>query len=117
MRGSMLIVLALLTLSVPFGEAAPSEIPGAVEPVKGQGCYTFGDDETPAKAKKSALALAWTSGLLSDNLPPTRVALKGFGEDEAYAVSPERIEKLRRADDAGAERGRLRTAAPGGFLK
>lgn len=29
-----------------------------LDPVRGQGCYTYGDDDTPAKAKKAALALA-----------------------------------------------------------
>lgn len=50
------------TAKPPASLAAPAPAaPGAsaaLDPVHGQGCYTFGDDQTPAQAKKAALALA-----------------------------------------------------------
>ena len=54
-------VLAGLTLALAhpllsYGEAVPPA--GPLDSVRGQGCYTYGDTETPAHAKKAALALA-----------------------------------------------------------
>lgn len=37
----------------------------SLEPVRGHGCYTFGDDETPAKAKRASLALAQEQAVTS----------------------------------------------------
>lgn len=39
-------------------------------------------------------ALARKHGALPNDLPPTRVVLKGFGEDEVYAVLPEMMVRL-----------------------
>ncbi len=38
-------------------------------------------------------ALARKAGALPDDLPPAQVALKGFGEEEVYAMSPEAMAK------------------------
>ena len=40
------------------GHAQPASPAGSLDSVRGVGCYTYGDNETPAQAKKSAIALA-----------------------------------------------------------
>lgn len=53
------LVGLLLTLSVaPVSDGEPAMPDGPLDVVRGQGCYTYGDNETPAHAKKAALALA-----------------------------------------------------------
>jgi hypothetical protein len=50
-----------MALALPAGLALLSELSVAaetLEAVRGRGCYTYGDEDTPAKAKKAAMALA-----------------------------------------------------------
>lgn len=48
-----ILTCLVIALGSPSFAAEPS-----LEPVRGVGCYAFGDEDTPAKAKKAALALA-----------------------------------------------------------
>ncbi|MGE0642584.1 MAG: DUF4384 domain-containing protein [Nitrospira sp.] len=54
------ILIALLILPVLIGLPGISSMARAegVETVRGNACYHFGDDETPAKARRGAMALA-----------------------------------------------------------
>ncbi len=58
MRSTSRKILSLmLIVSVGIGWSFAVEA-SELEPVKGLGCYTYGDDETPSKAKEKALARA-----------------------------------------------------------
>lgn len=56
----------LLLVGIPSPVGA--EPGGALEPVRGQGCYSYGDDDTPAKAKKASLALARENAVSSHHV-------------------------------------------------
>jgi hypothetical protein len=53
------VLIGLLVVWCGVGQAE------SLEPVRGHGCYTFGDDDTPAKAKKASLALAQEQAVTS----------------------------------------------------
>jgi hypothetical protein len=48
---------AITPLAIALGSFSFAAEP-SLEPVRGVGCYAYGDEDTPAKAKKAALALA-----------------------------------------------------------
>lgn len=50
--------LGSLTFFLPACDTAAQGPPKAVETVHGSGCYKFGDEETPAKARRAAMAIA-----------------------------------------------------------
>jgi hypothetical protein len=52
------MILTGLALSPSLSTAAGVEPSPAMETVRGQGCYRFGDEETPAKARRAAMAIA-----------------------------------------------------------
>lgn len=63
--GGALLFGPLLAFAEPQGNVAAAPAAGktgaaaaALDSVRGQGCYAFGDNETPAEAKKAAMALA-----------------------------------------------------------
>jgi hypothetical protein len=59
MRTFSIALLHLLTWSLCFSPSLFATDSGQkLEMVRGSGCYRFGDDETPAKAKRAAMALA-----------------------------------------------------------
>ncbi len=49
-------MLTALSVSTSIAEAPPA--PGQLETVRGSGCYSYGDNETPAQAKRAAMAIA-----------------------------------------------------------
>jgi len=53
------VLIGLLVVWCGVGQAESLEL------VRGHGCYTFGDDDTPAKAKKASLALAQEQAVTS----------------------------------------------------
>jgi hypothetical protein len=54
----MLLLLTSLISSPGLSIAAEAEPSPTMETVRGQGCYRFGDEETPAKARRAAMAIA-----------------------------------------------------------
>lgn len=79
---------------------------GTLEPVRGQDCYTYGDDDTPAKAKKTALALARQRAVESYRVYVQSAAtVKNFQLEEdliqsvsAAMLQDEKIEKQEQKD-------------------
>jgi hypothetical protein len=57
-RAAAVIILTGLVLIPSLHTAAGTEPPPTMETVRGQGCYRFGDEETPAKARRTAMAMA-----------------------------------------------------------
>jgi len=51
-------VVSVLTFCLPANGMATQETSKALETVRGSGCYKFGDEETPAKARRGAMAIA-----------------------------------------------------------
>lgn len=51
-------VLSGVTFCLPTNGLTAQENPKALETVHGSGCYKFGDEETPAKARRAAMAIA-----------------------------------------------------------
>jgi hypothetical protein len=52
------LVFSSIALCPPAYSMAGQDAPKPLETVRGSGCYKFGDEETPAKARKVAMALA-----------------------------------------------------------
>lgn len=52
------LVVSGLTLCLPAYSIAGPDSSKSLETVQGSGCYKFGDEETPAKARRAATALA-----------------------------------------------------------
>lgn len=58
MRG-WLVTACAFTMFLPFSaQADPSAKPASLDTVRGQACYTYGDNETPTQAKNASAALA-----------------------------------------------------------
>ena len=53
-----ILVFSSVTLCLPIYSIAGQEVPKSLETVRGSGCYKFGDEETPAKARRGAMAIA-----------------------------------------------------------
>jgi hypothetical protein len=59
MRAFSIVLFDLLSWSLCFSPSLfATDSVEKLEVVRGSGCYRFGDDETPAKAKRAAMALA-----------------------------------------------------------
>lgn len=58
MQGWLFATSILIVLSPISLHAEPSAKPVPLDTVRGQGCYTYGDNETPAQAKNASAALA-----------------------------------------------------------
>jgi hypothetical protein len=52
------LVFSSIAIFLPAYSIAGKDAPKSLETVRGSGCYKFGDEETPAKARKGAMALA-----------------------------------------------------------
>ena len=52
------LIFSSIALCLPLYSIAGQAAPKPLETVRGSGCYKFGDEETPAKARKGAMALA-----------------------------------------------------------
>lgn len=52
------LVFSSITVCLPVYGTAGQDASKPLETVQGRGCYNFGDEETPAKARKAATALA-----------------------------------------------------------
>ncbi len=52
------LVFSGIAMCFPVYSHAGQDAPKPLETVRGSGCYKFGDEETPAKARKGAMALA-----------------------------------------------------------
>jgi hypothetical protein len=52
------LVFSGIAVCLPAYSIAGQDAPKSLETVRGSGCYKFGDEETPAKARKGAMALA-----------------------------------------------------------
>ena len=74
----------LLTTGIDSAVAAPSSSGTKnVEMVQGSGCYAYGDDETPAKAKKAARILAQEQAVRSHTVYiKSQSRIKNFQLDE-----------------------------------
>jgi hypothetical protein len=53
-----ILVFSSVTVCLPIYSIAGQDSPKSLETVRGSGCYKFGDEETPAKARKAAMAIA-----------------------------------------------------------
>ena len=53
-----ILVFSSIAFCLPAYSIAGQDAPKSLETVRGSGCYKFGDEETPAKARKGAMALA-----------------------------------------------------------
>ena len=52
------LIFSSIALCLPVYSIAGQDAPKPLETVRGSGCYKFGDEETPAKARRGAMALA-----------------------------------------------------------
>jgi len=52
------LVFSSIIVWLPVYSSAGQDAPKALETVRGSGCYKFGDEETPAKARRGAMAIA-----------------------------------------------------------
>ena len=52
------LIFSSIAVCFPIHGNAGQDAPKPLETVRGSGCYKFGDEETPAKARKVAMALA-----------------------------------------------------------
>jgi len=86
--------------------SSAKDSPGTLESVRGQDCYTYGDDDTPAKAKKTALALARQRAVESYRVYVQSAAtVKNFQLEEdliqsvsAAMLQDEKVEKQEQKD-------------------
>jgi hypothetical protein len=77
--------------------AAHGEPPKAVEIVRGNGCYKFGDEETPAKARRGAIAIAQEQAVRSHRVfveSSTRVKNFQLEEDLIQTASAAMLQDI-----------------------
>ena len=53
-----MFVFSSIAFCLPAYSIAGQDTPKSLETVRGSGCYKFGDEETPAKARRGAMAIA-----------------------------------------------------------
>lgn len=79
-RTSLLIAAAIMSWTLQSHSAVAAQ---PLETVSGTGCYTYGDDQTPALAKRAALALAQEQAVRSHHVfVQSAVTVKNFQVDE-----------------------------------
>lgn len=72
-----------LTFCLPASGMAAQDAPKALETVHGSGCYKFGDEETPAKALRAAMAIAQEQAVRSHHVfVESSVRVKNFQLEE-----------------------------------
>lgn len=77
------IVIAGLTFCFPANDIAAQDTSKALETVHGNGCYKFGDEETPAKARRAAMAIAQEQAVRSHHVfVESSVRVKNFQLEE-----------------------------------
>ena len=82
---SFLYALAFSSIIVclPIYSNAGQDAPKPLETVRGCGCYKFGDEETPAKARRGAMAIAQEQAVRSHHVFVTSSArVKNFQLEE-----------------------------------
>jgi hypothetical protein len=72
-----------MTLGLPIYSSAAQDSPKSLEIVRGSGCYKFGDEETPAKARRAAIAIAQEQAVRSHQVfVESSVRVKNFQLEE-----------------------------------
>lgn len=62
------LVFSSITICLPVHSSAGQDPPKSLETVRGSGCYKFGDEETPAKARRGAMAIAQEQAVRSHHV-------------------------------------------------
>lgn len=76
-------VVSGLTFCLPANGMTAQETSTALETVHGSGCYKFGDEETPAKARRAAMAIAQEQAVRSHHVfVESSVRVKNFQLEE-----------------------------------
>ena len=99
-RPTALLSSAFLAGSLVLGVfgAAHGEPPTALETVRGSGCYKFGDEETPAKARRGAIAIAQEQAIRSHRVfveSSTRVKNFQLEEDLIQTASAAMLQNVK----------------------
>jgi hypothetical protein len=79
-------------------QAAGTDTPKTLETVRGSGCYKFGDEETPAKAKRAATAIAQEQAIRSHRVfveSSTRVKNFQLEEDLIQTASAAMLQDIK----------------------
>ncbi len=77
------LVISSMTLGLPIYSSAAQDSPKSLEIVRGSGCYKFGDEETPAKARRAAIAIAQEQAVRSHQVfVESSVRVKNFQLEE-----------------------------------
>jgi hypothetical protein len=77
------LVFSSVTVCLPVYSLAGQDSPKALETVQGSGCYKFGDEETPAKARRAAMAIAQEQAVRSHHVfVESSVRVKNFQLEE-----------------------------------
>src|SRR5262249_31714289 len=82
--------------------ASGTDAPKALESVRGTGCYKFGDDETPAKARRAATALAQEQAIRSHRVfieSSSRVKNFQLEEDVIQTASAAMLQNIKIAKE------------------
>jgi hypothetical protein len=78
-----ILVFSSIIVCFPGYNLAGQDVPKPLESVRGSGCYKFGDEETPAKARKSAMAIAQEQAVRSHHVfVESSVRVKNFQLEE-----------------------------------
>lgn len=92
------VVIAGLTVCLPANGMPAQETPTALETVRGSGCYKFGDEETPAKARRGATAIAQEQAIRSHRVfveSSTRVKNFQLEEDLIQTASAAMLQDIK----------------------
>jgi hypothetical protein len=77
------LVVSGFTFCLPVSSMAAQDAPASLETVHGSGCYNFGDEETPAKARRAAMAIAQEQAVRSHHVfVESSVRVKNFQLEE-----------------------------------
>ena len=77
------LVVSGFTFCLPVYSMAAKDAPTSLETVHGSGCYKFGDEETPAKARRAAMAIAQEQAVRSHHVfVESSVRVKNFQLEE-----------------------------------
>ena len=77
------LVFSSITVCLPIYSMAAQDAPTSLETVHGSGCYKFGDEETPAKARRAAMAIAQEQAVRSHHVfVESSVRVKNFQLEE-----------------------------------
>ncbi|MBH0203162.1 MAG: hypothetical protein HP496_12920 [Nitrospira sp.] len=107
---TLLGLVALLIQPILFGWSGGALAEGAkgLETVRGNACYRFGDEETPAKARRGAIALAQEQAIRSHRVfveSSTRVKNFQMEEDLIQTASAAMLQEMQISRVARRARG------------